>query len=916
MNFIRRVCLLACLILAMCCACPDALMCDTTEKNTKKDYVYFNNLGENLYKEKKYKEAIAKYNKSLLQNPTSKVVLVNRGNALIGIKDYKNAYKDFYRALKVSSSFPPAIYGMALTMFYQKTYTHAYMFFSRLIRAAPNFSGAKKDINTVIEKLNPAFRDGVSEYVAGHYQDSLLAMQKLLLSEPSDDIIRYYSAASFIKVGLPQKALTLFGGRKVDGVLYPEIAFTLGKAELTQGNYAKADKYFSLIPKEAVLSSRQTKEFYSIKKRLPMLTKGAFKNAKQAFLEQKFKEALRLLKELPESYLNIPETHYYIGESYLREEEFNKAIKAFQKASELVPDSKKYLFCIARALYFSGEIQTAKVILKELEKTANYYLHAKKLVKKITGTEEVEHFFNRVKSSATVEERGIIVESNSQKLSKEIASYAKDFLGFIDNKLHIKASGMSRQVSCRIKLSDRDRFILLKKVLGKKVEFENVIHVGNSKKSFIVTYKPDDDTAFFWRNLNHALLHYYVESRVKNPPTWILEGLGTYFEMAEKGPTDSFRVPPNTNRMTALKMMYLAQNFYPLGSKSLLASTDFSQNPQVYYQEAYALCLYLIETDKMPNLLSELKMYAGITENTYAITKVLTEKNVSGAKLGYRLLDKELKAFVESKELDNNLKNGLIFYRQRNWDKAEAEFKSSLANNVFLTENIFYLGLTEFKRKNNTKALAYLEKYMSVEADRTSPLIFLSVISQMQRRDKTSKKYLLKAEFFEPSNPMVIAMKEKLRQETEKSAKKKGKLAKEHIKNSSKILGKKQYKTLSFYSLPGERNRDARAANNTGVFLFNSALYGKAAEKFKEAISIKKDFTEAQYNLGLSYFYNNNNEMAINSLLKGLKLESKNQARFYLYLSRAYSKINKEKKAKEYAKKYKLSIAKQSQSTH
>lgn len=868
---------------------------DADFETKQKAYVFFNNYGQRLYEKKRYKEAVNKYNAAVSIFSLNSVSLVNRGNVFIALKSYVKAEEDFRNAIMQKPSFLQALYGMGLVMYYGGNFPEAYSFFSRLLRIAPDFAAAKGGLESVLKSLDPAFRLGVSELADGSYRKAFTNLNMALQHAPDNLVIARYAARLLCEMGLYKRALVILKRKTPNEKLYPENTFLLGKAYFMTGEYGKAKACFFRLVGHGLLQPEQKQEIQYYADKIPVLTSDSFGKAYKLFNEQDYRASLLALESIASQPDTPPEVYFYMGKSYINLHLPQKALVLFQRAIQLDVNRNDFLFAAAKALCMQGKVKLSKLMLRDILSISPHHMPSLKLIGKINTRDRVGEFLagiDTAKWSRSVS-GNLSVEAIGE--SKKLIVYAARFTSFLEKKFIVKDSKSGAhniKTSYRIKIFKTKKvFQRLRDVLGEEYMRENFIFYDSpvSGESFVAAYRESLPLAVFLKNIRHAILHQYLRSVAINPPPWLDEGLAACVEYVAEKADGSFTIITNNNRMAALKMMFMAKQYYSLGLRRLLEAdkTEFMANPQVYYQEAYAFCSFLMRSSSLPNLMLRLRAYASEEENTIYVGEEFTDNLLK--------MDAKFESYVMKQQFDAALEEGLVLYKRGKWDSAISKFRTSFDKDPFLTENLLYLGLAFFKKKELDRAYSYFIDYMELERDRISPLVFLAAIHKTRGETKLCEKFLSKAERFEPSNPLVVAMRRDIEAAKAERTKFLTQTTAPDVKNTFEQLD---------YALFGSV-RDARVANNTGVYFFNSGIYDKAVQKFLEALAIQRDFPDTRYNLGVAYVLLGRNKDAIGTLTEVFEETGGKKNKVFMYLSRAYLQVNDFRKAEMYLDKYK-----------
>ena len=79
---------------------------------------------------------------------------------------------------------------------------------------------------------------------------------------------------------------------------------------------------------------------------------------------------------------------------------------------------------------------------------------------------------------------------------------------------------------------------------------------------------------------------------------------------------------------------------------------------------------------------------------------------------------------MQNNNFENSLKNGISYFKEKNFKKSEEEFNSVLKISPNNIEALFYCGLMNFQNKNYSKSETFLKKIIKNKIPRHVFLTF------------------------------------------------------------------------------------------------------------------------------------------------------------------------------------------------
>ncbi|HPZ08099.1 MAG TPA: SUMF1/EgtB/PvdO family nonheme iron enzyme [Candidatus Eremiobacteraeota bacterium] len=152
----------------------------------------WNAKGLELYKQGKYKEAIACFDKVLKSEPGAYKVWNNKGNALYKLMEYEKALTCYEKAMSIEPDYENAWYGKGCSLTQMKRYKEALECFERVLELLPGDKDGEARREEVIKalslvdtkKVEEFFNRGNALYVQENYKEAYEYYNKALEIDP------------------------------------------------------------------------------------------------------------------------------------------------------------------------------------------------------------------------------------------------------------------------------------------------------------------------------------------------------------------------------------------------------------------------------------------------------------------------------------------------------------------------------------------------------------------------------------------------------------------------------------------------------------------------------------------------------------------------------------------------------------
>jgi tetratricopeptide (TPR) repeat protein len=184
-----------------------------------------------LYEQKKYDEAIAKYQRAIVLNPKLALPYYNWGNLLDDQKKYDEAIAKYQKAIELDPNDADAYNGWAIVLDDQNKYDEAIAKYQRVIELDPNDAGAYTNWGNVLYKQKK-------------YDEAIAMYQKAIELDPNDAGTCTNWGSALAKQGKYGEAIAMYQ-RAIELDPNDAAAYTnRGNALMKQGRYDEANAEF------------------------------------------------------------------------------------------------------------------------------------------------------------------------------------------------------------------------------------------------------------------------------------------------------------------------------------------------------------------------------------------------------------------------------------------------------------------------------------------------------------------------------------------------------------------------------------------------------------------------------------------------------------------------------------------------
>ena len=131
------------------------------------NHMAHSNLGNVLYNQGKYEEAVAHFTEALRLNPDYDKAHNNFGNVLYTQGKYEDAVAHFAEALRLNPDYADAHYNLGVVLQAQGRYQAAEAHYAEAVRLRPGYADAHKNLGVVL------YTQGKYEAAAAHFTEAL-----------------------------------------------------------------------------------------------------------------------------------------------------------------------------------------------------------------------------------------------------------------------------------------------------------------------------------------------------------------------------------------------------------------------------------------------------------------------------------------------------------------------------------------------------------------------------------------------------------------------------------------------------------------------------------------------------------------------------------------------------------------------
>lgn len=368
---------------------------------------------EKAYAEKKYQEAIDKYNLAMEEGKkfgaNTKVIdedfdslakfkiataYSELGKQLGDMSKYEESIKlcpDIYEQTKTSKVKEGIIFLWGVNLYELERYEEAEPKFRELVNDYPDsrflenayytlgrlyyklkqFESAREAFKMVMTKYpNSEFIDDSQYFIAdcffqeANYDQAHLEFEKVV-SENNDLLAqaKYYNALSLYRMGRNQEALTAyeqFVGSFPGNMFMTAVYYDMGSIHSSLKEYDEATRNYEL----AIQSAKDD------------ITRGQiqFEIGNNYFKQEDYQLAIGAYNKLMETYpndSNIPEARFYIAESYWQLKDFQNAIQTYTDVLDKAPDGPHAVECLLKIGECNYQLGNKELAIEWYDKVIN-----------------------------------------------------------------------------------------------------------------------------------------------------------------------------------------------------------------------------------------------------------------------------------------------------------------------------------------------------------------------------------------------------------------------------------------------------------------------------------------------------------------------------------------------------------------
>ena len=203
---------------------------------------------------------------------------------------------------------------------------------------------------------------------------------------------------------------------------------------------------------------------------------------------------------------------------------------------------------------------------------------------------------------------------------------------------------------------------------------------------------------------------------------------------------------------------------------------------------------------------------------------------------------------------ENSLKNGIRFYKEKNFIKSEKEFNAVLKVSPDNTEALFYCGLINFQIKDYKKSKFFLNKVTKIDSNHRNANVLLGLINVNLNEKNEAIKYFLKA-YEQNSNDIEVL-----------NSLGSSYMSMENF-DKAKIYLDKAYKINDKF-LP--------VCNNLGNLYLKNGEFNKSIKMYKKVLSLKPSYASGYNNLASAQSDLGDLDGAVKNYCKAIEIDPKN----------------------------------------
>lgn len=356
----------------------------------------YHNLGQ-------YDQALSFIEKSLNVLPNSEIEYVNHGNALIGLDQYYAAIGAYQMALELSPNEPNALYGLGISYYWTEEYEQAISQFDAYLKFDPDdfdsliFLGysyfyseqPEKALEQADNLLKLGERKGDDdirfnalklraecENYLGQYEKALQTLKEAEKLQIDEDLYSLFGEVNYSLGNYSESARMYHAYADLaPEQAYPHIqnVYTYLALEDVQNAFAEANKAISLEPEneEAInalgnvygweTEYRRAFEYFQRAVRLnPDYVTGHVNSMWALYNSGLYRKCVQYGESIIDRFPTEPDIYAYLGDSWSKLHEIEKAVDNYYKAYEYEPDSAYYFFLAALQYYSDQQYDKAK----------------------------------------------------------------------------------------------------------------------------------------------------------------------------------------------------------------------------------------------------------------------------------------------------------------------------------------------------------------------------------------------------------------------------------------------------------------------------------------------------------------------------------------------------------------------------
>ncbi|WKN40662.1 tetratricopeptide repeat protein [Tunicatimonas pelagia] len=296
-----------------------------------KDGDYYNELGNEEFKNSEFDLALQHYSKAIAQNPNNGIYYYNRGVVKLETEDYYGAISDFNQSISLKPNYSATYNRLGVAKFKLGDYTSAITDFDKAI-----------GLDSTFEKAY--YNRGYTYLTLNEYEDAMRDYQYLTTIDSTNGDYFFHVGFTLAQTG-----------EHTEAIRYYEQGKTLGYETANTHNYLGVSYYAVEDYQKALVAFKEAS-------RLDTLDATKTLNLGKAYYElERYDSAEIFINKALSVSSDNDDAISYLGLVYYQQEDYNQAIHYFTEAIKIMDQNAYYFDYRARAkreaMDFEGAVE-------------------------------------------------------------------------------------------------------------------------------------------------------------------------------------------------------------------------------------------------------------------------------------------------------------------------------------------------------------------------------------------------------------------------------------------------------------------------------------------------------------------------------------------------------------------------------